>query len=138
MAGSTASRNQRKRPLTIPNALETIQGVEWLTFTYTSRGMGTQYTIRIDIDSVDNDDLTSDFKVTNSVYPRANVPQDEYAGNRWQYESTVNEIGWRLAYLNFELIAKRGLLQRAVDRCVAIAMETHECVYPYNPCIHSS
>ncbi|EGF82209.1 hypothetical protein BATDEDRAFT_86971 [Batrachochytrium dendrobatidis JAM81] len=115
MAGSTASRNQRKRPLTIPNALETIQGVEWLTFTYTSRGMGTQYTIRIDIDSVDNDDLTSDFKVTNSVYPRANVPQDEYAGNRWQYESTVNEIGWRLAYLNFELIAKRGLLQRAVD-----------------------
>ncbi|KAJ1340970.1 hypothetical protein BSLG_004443 [Batrachochytrium salamandrivorans] len=115
MSGSLAFRGQRKRPLTIPNALETIHGVEWLTFTYTSRGMGTQYTVRIDIDSVDETDLTAEFRVTNSVYPRANVVQEEYAGNRWQYESTVNEIGWRLAFLNEELIAKRGLLQRAVD-----------------------
>ncbi|KAL2913217.1 hypothetical protein HK105_207336 [Polyrhizophydium stewartii] len=112
---SSGSRAQRKRPLTIPNALEIRDGVEWLTFTYTSRGVGTQFTIRIDIDSVGDHDLTADFRVANSVYPRANVPHDEYRGNRWQYESTVNEIGWRLAFLNPALVGKRGLLQRAVD-----------------------
>ncbi|KAI8922832.1 hypothetical protein BC831DRAFT_474083 [Entophlyctis helioformis] len=111
----SGSRAQRKRPLTIPTAIETRDGVEWLTFTYTAKGQSTQFRIRIDIDSVADSDLTPSFRVINSVYPRANVPFDAYQGNRWQYESTVNEIGWRLSFLNPELVGKRGLLQRAVD-----------------------
>lgn len=50
------------------------------------------------------------------VYPRANLPRDEYKGNRWAYETECNTLGWKLAYLNSsEIAGKRGLIQRAVD-----------------------
>lgn len=42
----------------------------------------------------------------------------EYKGNRWDYESSVNDIGWKLCAKNRVLIGKRGLLQRAVDRFI--------------------
>lgn len=50
------------------------------------------------------------------VYPRANLPRDEYKGNRWAYETECNTLGWKLAHLNStEIAGKRGLIQRAVD-----------------------
>lgn len=50
------------------------------------------------------------------MYPRANLPKEEYHGNRWAYETECNVLGWKLAWLNKEEIAgKRGLIQRAVD-----------------------
>ncbi|KAI8897389.1 hypothetical protein BC833DRAFT_527137, partial [Globomyces pollinis-pini] len=105
----------KKRPLTIPTQVEVIDGVEWLTFVYTAKGVSTNYCIRIDANSVDPQSLTVEFKTANSVYPKAFVNKEDYKGNRWEYETTVNDIGWRLTYLNPELIGKRGLLQRAVD-----------------------
>jgi hypothetical protein len=107
----------QKRPLTIPKNVEEVDGIEWLTFQYTERGHSTEYCIRIDTDSVNLDDLSIEFKTQNSVYPKAFCDKSEYKGNRWNYESTVNDIGWRLCYLNPDLLTgKRGLLQRAVDR----------------------
>jgi hypothetical protein len=34
----------------------------------------------------------------------------------------VNEIGWKLCMLNPDLIGKRGLLQRAVDRSFILTL----------------
>jgi hypothetical protein len=108
---------QRKRPLTIPTAIETDQdGVDWLSFVYTAKGVSTDYCVRIDIDKIDTSTLSQEFKLINSVYPKAAVGRAEYKGNRWEYESSVNEIGWKLCSLNDILLEKRGLLQRAVDR----------------------
>lgn len=54
--------------------------------------------------------------IHKKVYPRANLPKEEYHGNRWAYETECNVLGWKLAWLNKEEIAgKRGLIQRAVD-----------------------
>lgn len=55
-------------------------------------------------------------QVKNQIYPRANLPKDEYQGNRWTYETECNVLGWKLAWLNKnEIAGKKGLIQRAVD-----------------------
>ena len=52
----------------------------------------------------------------NCVYPRALVGKDTYSGNRFEYESSVNDLAWKLTWLNADSLAgKRGLIQRAVD-----------------------
>ncbi|KAI8062511.1 hypothetical protein BC940DRAFT_308808 [Gongronella butleri] len=57
-----------------------------------------------------------DFRLQNAIYPRANVDKEEYDGNRWNYETSCNELGWKLCWLNRDqLFGKRGLIQRAVD-----------------------
>ncbi|KAJ3301786.1 hypothetical protein HDV03_000326 [Kappamyces sp. JEL0829] len=87
-----------------------------LTFLYTAKGVSTEYKIRIDIAHLSQDDFDDEFKLTNSVYPKAAlVTRNEYKGNRWEYETSVNDIGWKLSWQNPVLLGKRGLLQRAVD-----------------------
>jgi hypothetical protein len=108
---------KRKRPLTIPTQIELVDGVEWLTFVYTAKGASQNYRIRIDTDSAAIEELDPTFKAENSVYPKANIGRELYKGNRWDYETSVNDVGWKLSFLNQDiLIGKRGLLQRAVDR----------------------
>jgi hypothetical protein len=74
-----------------------------------------EYTIRCDVESVNTDELSPEFKTENCVYPRACCPKDQYRGNRLQYETECNAVGWALAQLNPPLRGKRGLIQRAVD-----------------------
>lgn len=74
-----------------------------------------EYTIRCDVESVNTDELTEEFKTENCVYPRACCPKDQYRGNRLVYETECNTVGWALAQLNPPLRGKRGLIQRAVD-----------------------
>lgn len=109
---------EEKKMVTVPLNVENRDGIEWLTFTYTSKGSSVEHTIRIDTESVTDDQLSSEFKEFNSVYPKANIKIGEYTGNRYHYETTVNEIGWKLSLLNPILIGKKGLLQRAVDRYI--------------------
>eukprot|EP00842_Homolaphlyctis_polyrhiza_P004400 jgi/Hompol1/4961/HPOL_004059-RA len=106
---SSGSGNKRRRPLTIPvDVVKEEDGNEYLVFCYTNGGQSTEYRIRIDgAEAIDIDQLSPSFKHINSVYPRANVPESEYTGNRYQYESSVNVIGWRLAFMNEELVGKR-------------------------------
>ncbi|KAI0897353.1 hypothetical protein F4806DRAFT_495026 [Annulohypoxylon nitens] len=90
-------------------------GVQWIAFEYSRDRVKMEYTIRCDVESVNTDELGSDFKTENCVYPRACCPKDQYRGNRLQYETECNTVGWALAQLNPCLRGKRGLIQRAVD-----------------------
>lgn len=90
-------------------------GVQWIAFEYSRDRVKMEYTIRCDVESVNVDSLSHEFKTDNCVYPRACCPKDQYRGNRLVYETECNTVGWALAELNPPLRGKRGLIQRAVD-----------------------
>ncbi|KAK6542592.1 hypothetical protein TWF694_006537 [Orbilia ellipsospora] len=90
-------------------------GVQWIAFEYSRDRIKMEYTIRCDVESVNVDSLSQEFKQENCVYPRACCPKDQYRGNRLVYETECNTVGWALAELNPPLRGKRGLIQRAVD-----------------------
>jgi hypothetical protein len=96
--------------------VEFAEGIEWLVFTYSTKGHIQEYHIRADIEILGIDEIPDDFKAENCVYPRALVPREAYVGNRYDYEVAVNEIAWKLCWRNPEVLCgKRGLIQRAVD-----------------------
>ncbi|ORX90373.1 hypothetical protein K493DRAFT_265903 [Basidiobolus meristosporus CBS 931.73] len=102
-------------PATSP-ITEMRAGVEWVMFTYSVKGTNKEYQIRTDIDNLSLEEIDTQFKHDNCLYPRAFCTEDKYQGNRWAYETECNMLGWKLAYLNPDVICgKRGLLQRAVD-----------------------
>jgi hypothetical protein len=90
-------------------------GVQWIAFEYSRDRVKLEYTIRCDVESVNTEELSQEFKQENCVYPRACCPKDQYRGNRLMYETDCNRVGWALAHLNVPLRGKRGLIQRAVD-----------------------
>lgn len=90
-------------------------GVQWIAFEYSRDRVKMEYTIRCDVESVNVDALPKLFKEENCVYPRACCEKGQYKGNRQQYETECNTVGWSLAELNECLRGKRGLIQRAVD-----------------------
>lgn len=103
-------------PATTPLVVRQDQnGVQWIAFEYSRDRVKMEYTIRCDVESVTTEELTPEFKSENCVYPRACCPKDQYRGNRLQYETECNTVGWALAQLNPPLRGKRGLIQRAVD-----------------------
>ncbi|ANB11556.1 hypothetical protein AWJ20_4376 [Sugiyamaella lignohabitans] len=103
-------------PATIPTFVKKDEsGTDWISFQYSRKRVRSTYCIRCDVESVDISKLDPQFKADNCIYPRAAVPPEEYRGNRQKYESECNCIGWCLAYLNPELVNRRGLIQRAVD-----------------------
>ncbi|KAJ2101216.1 hypothetical protein IW146_009383 [Coemansia sp. RSA 922] len=90
--------------------------VPWLSFVYAQKGKPKRHRIRIDIERAPLPAIPSSFQANNCVYPRANCAKAAYAGNRWAYETECNGIGWKLAFLNQELLSgRRGLLQTAVN-----------------------
>ena len=96
--------------------VEVRDGVEYLLFTYSTKGHIQEYCISIDLDNLSLDDIPDDFKSENCVYPRALVPREAYTGDRYEYETVVNELAWKLTWLNPTILSgKRGLIQRAVD-----------------------
>ncbi|TLD06927.1 hypothetical protein PgNI_10703 [Pyricularia grisea] len=103
-------------PATTPLVVRQDQnGVQWIAFEYSRDRVKMEYTIRCDVESVNTDELSAEFKQENCVYPRACVAKEAYRGNRLQYETECNTVGWALAQLNTPLRGKRGLIQRAVD-----------------------
>lgn len=89
---------------------------EWLHFTYSTKGHVQEYCIRVDVDDLTLEEIPEDFKNENCVYPRALVPREMYTGNRWDYETNVNDVAWKLTWRNPSILCgKRGLIQRAVD-----------------------
>ncbi|KAG8625037.1 hypothetical protein KVT40_006788 [Elsinoe batatas] len=103
-------------PATTPLVVKQDQsGVQWIAFEYSRDRVKQEYTIRCDVESIDTERLTDEFKSANCVYPRAYVQKGDYKGNRLQYETECNAVGWALAKLNPVLQEKRGLIQRAVD-----------------------
>lgn len=115
-AGPNPSAAPGPIPATTPLVVRQDQnGVQWIAFEYSRDRVKMEYTIRCDVESVNIDELTQDFKSANCVYPRACGGKDQYKGNRLHYESECNAVGWALAELNPVLREKRGLIQRAVD-----------------------
>ncbi|KAG2198467.1 hypothetical protein INT47_004454 [Mucor saturninus] len=93
-----------------------IGGVEHITFLYSHDRLVKEYTVRTDVNSVNLENIPQDFRTQNAIYPRANVAREEYDGNRWEYETSCNKLGWQLCWLNQDqLCGRRGLIQRAVD-----------------------
>lgn len=114
--GSNPSAAPGPIPATTPLVVRQDQnGVQWIAFEYSRDRVKMEYTIRCDVESVNIDELSQDFKSANCVYPRACGGKDQYKGNRLHYESECNAVGWALAQLNPVLREKRGLIQRAVD-----------------------
>jgi hypothetical protein len=103
-------------PATTPQLVrQDSNGVQWIAFEYSRDRVKMEYTIRCDVESVNVEALSSDFKAENCVYPRACCSKEQYRGNRLVYETECNAVGWALAELNPPLRGKRGLIQRAVD-----------------------
>ena len=103
-------------PATTPLVVRQDQnGVQWIAFEYSRDRVKMEYQIRCDVESVNADNLSPEFKQENCVYPRACCNKDAYRGNRLVYETECNTVGWALAELNPCLRGKRGLIQRAVD-----------------------
>jgi hypothetical protein len=103
-------------PATTPLVVrQDSNGVQWIAFEYSRERVKMEYTIRCDVESVNVDNLKEEFKTENCVYPRACCSKEQYRGNRLQYETECNMVGWALAELNHPLRGKRGLIQRAVD-----------------------
>ncbi len=116
--GPGSSSNAAPGPIPATTPLVVRQdgnGVQWIAFEYSRDRVKMEYTIRCDVESVNTDNLSQEFKSENCVYPRACVPKDQYKGNRLAYETDCNQVGWALAELNPCLRGKRGLIQRAVD-----------------------
>ena len=116
--GSNATSNAAPGPIPATTPLVVRQdnnGVQWIAFEYSRDRVKMEYTIRCDVESVNTESLDSVFKTENCVYPRAVGTQDQYRGNRYNYETECNNVGWSLAELNPCLRGKRGLIQRAVD-----------------------
>jgi hypothetical protein len=115
-SGPNSSAAPGPIPATTPLVVRQDQtGVQWIAFEYSRDRVKMEYTIRCDVESVNIDELSSDFRNANCVYPRACCGKNEYKGNRLHYESECNAVGWALAQLNPNLREKRGLIQRAVD-----------------------
>lgn len=117
-AGPGSNPNAAPGPIPATTPLVVRQdnnGVQWIAFEYSRDRVKMEYTIRCDVESVNVEELSQDFKSANCVYPRACCGKDQYKGNRLHYESECNAVGWALAQLNPNLREKRGLIQRAVD-----------------------
>jgi hypothetical protein len=109
--GSHTSNLPASAPL-----LEIRDGIEYLIFTYSTKGQLQEFSIKTDVDYIQLEDIPDDFKSENCVYPRAFCLREQYIGNRWEYETACNELAWKLTWGNSEILAgKRGLIQRAVD-----------------------
>lgn len=116
---SRAQRPSGGQYMNLPASTPQIEfrdAIEWLHFTYSTKGHVQEYCIRVDVDDLTLEEIPEDFKNENCVYPRALVPKEMYTGNRWEYESNVNDIAWKLTWRNPSILCgKRGLIQRAVD-----------------------
>lgn len=114
--GASSSAAPGPIPATTPLVVrQDSTGVQWIAFEYSRDRVKMEYTIRCDVESINVDNLSQDFKTENCVYPRACCQKDQYRGNRLVYETECNTVGWALAELNPALRGKRGLIQRAVD-----------------------
>ncbi len=120
LPNSSSGPNPSAAPGPIPATTPLVvrqdnNGVQWIAFEYSRDRVKMEYTIRCDVESVNTEELSAEFRSANCVYPRACSGKDQYKGNRLQYETECNAVGWALAQLNPPLREKRGLIQRAVD-----------------------
>jgi len=123
---------KNRRTVNLPASkpyIRIIDGEERLCFKYNTKLSETalsamprtdleenEFCVRFDLENVDVNKLNDKFKIDNCIYPRANVPVENYTGNRWEYETECNKLALQFVSLNpLLLYGKKGLIQRAVD-----------------------
>lgn len=106
-------------------------GLISIYFEYLEKGVPKPWTLRCDIDEVDDCQLSPDFKEKNATYPEAykqwkerqqlshnGAASEESSGPgkypRYRHDKICNEIGWRLAFKNPQIQGNKGVIQRAV------------------------
>ncbi|CAG8442992.1 10169_t:CDS:2 [Funneliformis mosseae] len=96
------------------NSAKRQKGVaKQLTLESFEKGTSTKIRIRVDVDAINLMEIPEEFKKNNCIFPKANVPKNEYQGSN---EANINELGWKLAFLNqSKLDGKKSLLQKAID-----------------------
>ncbi|ORX92246.1 hypothetical protein K493DRAFT_408916 [Basidiobolus meristosporus CBS 931.73] len=87
------------------------------TLIYQDLCTGKSWTLRINLNDVDVNEIDAGFKQKNCVFPRSAFSnKDTYTNSHRADEITCNEIAWKLAWLNPQLLTgKKGLLQRVLD-----------------------
>ncbi|KAG4269052.1 hypothetical protein FPRO04_12284 [Fusarium proliferatum] len=119
-ANTAPARDTKAAPGSIPATTPLVvrrdgNGVQWIAFEFSTNRVKMKYTIRCDVESVDIDELSPEFKEPNCVYPQVCGPRDQYQGKSLVHETECNDIAWALAELNVPLRGKRGFIQPAVD-----------------------
>ncbi|ORX89012.1 hypothetical protein K493DRAFT_306134 [Basidiobolus meristosporus CBS 931.73] len=107
-SASCTSSSSSGSPQTIPDTD---------TLVYQDIFTGKSWVVRININDVDISEIDNAFKQKNSVFPRsAFASKDQYEEAHRADEVIFNEIAWKLAWLNPQLLAgKKGALQRVLD-----------------------
>ncbi|KAF7703937.1 hypothetical protein CDIK_0035 [Cucumispora dikerogammari] len=108
--------------------IKLIEGEEHLCFMYNtkrnksrtnfleSKSGKQEFCVKFHIENVELKNLSQKFKMENCVYPRVNLPQENYCGKRWEYETACNEMAYKFVLLNTKLLyGNKGLIQRSVD-----------------------
>ncbi|KAF9177456.1 hypothetical protein BGZ50_008755 [Haplosporangium sp. Z 11] len=107
---------------TSSSSLSTLDSDHYMEFDGYIRGEHKRLSILFDIERVQTEDLSFEFKKENAVYPRSFLVNEEEQdiwcsfGVRQAEESYLNEIGWKLCALNSSMLCgRRLLLQQALD-----------------------
>ncbi|RWA04080.1 hypothetical protein EKO27_g11028 [Xylaria grammica] len=103
---STPGINNNAAPGPIPATTPLVvrqdnNGVQWIAFEYSRDRVKMEYTIRCDVESVNTDELSADFRTEKLRLPPSVLFK--------------RSISWKSPSLNPCLRGKRGLIQRAVD-----------------------
>jgi len=81
-----------------------------LTLETFEKGVSNKIRIRVDVEAVDLTKISEEFKKNNCIFPKANVQKNEYQGNRYEFESACNELGWKLVSENLFFLHETLLL----------------------------
>lgn len=107
--------------------IKLIDGEEHLCFMYNTKKNKSstnineptgkqEFCVKFHIENIELKNLTQKFKMENCVYPRANLPKENYGGKRWHYETACNDMAYKFVLLNPKLLyGNKGLIQRSVD-----------------------
>ncbi|KAL4961171.1 uncharacterized protein BDV14DRAFT_204021 [Aspergillus stella-maris] len=126
--GSTPNTSPMALAVIAPSVLpKDKNGCSWVSFRYTRYELELEYIIRADVEFINLDDLSNDFKAENCIYPEVYMGenQNEISTEDVRFKEACNGIGWALAKLNPLLRGHAGILQRAVETWIYASRSVH-------------
>ena len=106
----------RRRNVDNDSDSESRGSTKMMNVVWSNKGVSQRLRLRIDIENADINEMDEGFREMNCIYPHAMIDRDSYTGTRFEYETTCNELAWKLAWLNAsKLHGKKMVLAKAVD-----------------------
>jgi hypothetical protein len=90
------------------------------SISFDERDMKLSTLIQGNIDDIDADSLSEEFKTNNCRYPWTAVNKDFYQGTRLTFETKFDNITWRIAKLNPMTRDMPLKLRKAVDAWILV------------------